>query len=322
MQAEASDTSLREGIQALEVEDSEKSSADMKDETITEQQNSETVADEDAAAHEEAVEKVDGTEEEAQTDPAKADTGVDAEEGKQAAEEEWEIPYSDEEMEDAKSWMPPPLEIKRLYELLAKGEMLELNFVPLPRRPPTPERSLSPERDDEDEAVKERERQERERKPPTPTEFDFDEEHMQSTPKSAFINRRRTPGEDKYAHKTDLKECKFLNKSLLLLFRILRPFNGEKRSPPGQSVVRHEAPPQNRGAHQTHGEGLLQEREKAGGGALPKQSERAGQGEGARQQPQHHFLTTAEEILKLHKGFPELFFNVINCVFCILAIIF
>ncbi|XP_024140753.1 PAXIP1-associated glutamate-rich protein 1 [Oryzias melastigma] len=194
MQAEASDTSLREGIQALEVEDSEKSSADMKDETITEQQNSETVADEDAAAHEEAVEKVDGTEEEAQTDPAKADTGVDAEEGKQAAEEEWEIPYSDEEMEDAKSWMPPPLEIKRLYELLAKGEMLELNFVPLPRRPPTPERSLSPERDDEDEAVKERERQERERKPPTPTEFDFDEEHMQSTPKSAFINRRRTPG--------------------------------------------------------------------------------------------------------------------------------
>lgn len=190
MQAEASDTSLREGIQALEVEDSEKPSADMKDETITEQQNSETVADEDAAAHEEAgicilrreadvfapsdqklnicgtfsVEKVDGTEEEAQTDPAKADTGVDAEEGKKAAEEEWEIPYSDEEMEDAKSWMPPPLEIKRLYELLAKGEMLELNFVPLPRRPPTPERSLSPERDDEDEAVKERERQERERK--------------------------------------------------------------------------------------------------------------------------------------------------------------
>ncbi|RVE59537.1 hypothetical protein OJAV_G00189640 [Oryzias javanicus] len=197
MQAEASDTSLREGLQALDVGDSEKASVDMKDETIQQQQDSEktAVADEDAATQEEAAENADGTEEEAQTDPAKANTGVDAEEEeKQAAEEEWEIPYSDEEMEDAKNWMPPPLEIKRLYELLAKGEMLELNFVPLPRRPPTPERSLSPERDNEDEAVKERERQERERKPPTPTEFDFDEEHMQSTPKSGFINRRRTPG--------------------------------------------------------------------------------------------------------------------------------
>lgn len=80
------------------------------------------------------------------------------------ADSEWELPYSDEEMEDPKNWMPPPSEIKRLYELLAKGEMLQLNFVPLPRRPPTPERTPSPERDDEEEAAKERERQERERK--------------------------------------------------------------------------------------------------------------------------------------------------------------
>lgn len=60
--------------------------------------------------------------------------------------------------------MPPPAEIKKLYELLAKGEMLELDFVPLPRRPPTPERTPSPERDDEEEAAREREREERERK--------------------------------------------------------------------------------------------------------------------------------------------------------------
>lgn len=95
-----------------------------------------------------------------------SDKGVDGEEGKQAAvmDGEWELAYSDEEMEDPKNWMPPPAEIKRLYELLAKGEMLELDFVPLPRRPPTPERTPSPERDDEDEAAKERERQERERK--------------------------------------------------------------------------------------------------------------------------------------------------------------
>lgn len=80
------------------------------------------------------------------------------------ADEDWEIPYSDEEMEDPKNWMPPPAEIKRLYELLAKGEVLELNYVPLPRRPPTPERTPSPERDEEEEAAKERERLEKERK--------------------------------------------------------------------------------------------------------------------------------------------------------------
>lgn len=103
---------------------------------------------------------------EANKDEPQADTGVDGEEGKQEAVEdgEWEIPYSDEEMEDPKNWMPPPAEIKRLYEILAKGEMLELDFVPLPRRSLTPERKPSPERDDEDDAAKEREREERERK--------------------------------------------------------------------------------------------------------------------------------------------------------------
>lgn len=96
-------------------------------------------------------------------DPPQAGVG---EEGKQATEkdDEWELAYSDEDMEDPKNWMPPPAEIKRLYELLAKGDMLELNFVPLPRRPPTPEHTPSPERDDEEDAAEERERKERERK--------------------------------------------------------------------------------------------------------------------------------------------------------------
>lgn len=67
----------------------------------------------------------------------------------QQEDEDWEIAYSDEEMEDPKNWMPPPKEIKRLYELLAKGEMLELKWIPLPRRPPTPPRTPSPERDGE-----------------------------------------------------------------------------------------------------------------------------------------------------------------------------
>lgn len=103
---------------------------------------------------------------EARKDEALPVAGVDGKQGKQdaAADGEWELAYSDEEMEDPKNWMPPPAEIKKLYELLAKGEMLELDFVPLPRRPPTPERTPSPERDDEEEAAREREREERERK--------------------------------------------------------------------------------------------------------------------------------------------------------------
>ncbi|KAL6474978.1 hypothetical protein MHYP_G00160180, partial [Metynnis hypsauchen] len=106
-------------------------------------------------------------------------------------EEDWEIPYSDEEMEDPKNWMPPPEEIKRLYELLAKEEILELKWVPLPRRPPTPPRTPSPERDGED--SQEAKQEENQRKAPSPTEFDFDEEQTMSTPKNAFLSRRRTP---------------------------------------------------------------------------------------------------------------------------------
>lgn len=109
--------------------------------------------------------ETDALEEEHKNDN-QAEAAVDGEETTQAAEveDDWELAYSDEEMEDPKSWMPPPAEIKRLYELLAKGEMLELNFEPLPRRPPTPEHTPSPERDDEDDAAKDREREERERK--------------------------------------------------------------------------------------------------------------------------------------------------------------
>uniref|UniRef100_A0A3Q2QPC1 PAXIP1 associated glutamate-rich protein 1 n=1 Tax=Fundulus heteroclitus TaxID=8078 RepID=A0A3Q2QPC1_FUNHE len=199
MQAEAADSALREGMEAMGVKDSEKAAAATEEQGGAEQQDTEVTAgeEEDSAAKDEADENTDAAEGEAQTGESQGSAGGDADdEGKQAAvvDDEWEIPYSDEEMEDPKNWMPAPAEIKRLYEVLAKGEMLELNFVPLPRRPPTPERTPSPERDDEEDATKERERLERERKPPTPTEFDFDEEQMQSTPKNPFLNRRRTPG--------------------------------------------------------------------------------------------------------------------------------
>lgn len=102
----------------------------------------------------------------AQKDNPQQDVGVDGGLMKQDAglDGEWELPYSDEEIEDPKTWMPPPSEIKRLYELLAKGDMLELEFVPLARRPPTPERTPSPERDEEEEAAKERDREEKDHK--------------------------------------------------------------------------------------------------------------------------------------------------------------
>lgn len=201
MQTQSADSSLREGIEALGVRDTEEASAAKEAaETHAEQQDTEQAAapeqEEDTATKDENGGDVDTVEGEAHADEILTDTGVNGDEGKQAAEVdgEWELAYSDEEMEDPKNWMPPPTEIKRLYELLAKGEMLELNFIPLPRRSPTPERTQSPERDDEEEAAKDREREERARKPLSPTEFDFDEEQTQATPKNAFINRRRTPG--------------------------------------------------------------------------------------------------------------------------------
>ncbi|XP_034049043.1 PAXIP1-associated glutamate-rich protein 1 [Thalassophryne amazonica] len=191
MQAVTTDCALTEGLQALGVRD--KSAQDN-----TEQQDTDmtAVTAEDTTSKDPAEDDSDADDEEAQKDEPQADAQTDDRETKQVEEvdNDWEIAYSDEEMEDPKNWMPPPAEIKRLYELLAKGEMLELNFVPLPRRPPTPEQTSSPEKDDEEEAAKQREWEERERKPPTPTEFDFDEEQMQATPKNAFINRRRTPG--------------------------------------------------------------------------------------------------------------------------------
>ncbi|XP_073685002.1 PAXIP1-associated glutamate-rich protein 1 [Garra rufa] len=118
--------------------------------------------------------------------------GGEGQQQQQQNEEDWEIPYSDEEMEDPKNWMPSPEEIKRLYQILAKGEMLELKWEPLPRRPPTPPRTPSPERDGDD--SQDDKQEDDQLKELTPTEFDFDEEQTMATPKNSFLNRRRTPG--------------------------------------------------------------------------------------------------------------------------------
>ncbi|XP_025050740.1 PAXIP1-associated glutamate-rich protein 1 isoform X2 [Alligator sinensis] len=104
-------------------------------------------------------------------------------------EEDWCVGCSDEEVEAPEAWMPPPTEIRRLYELIAAQGSLELQAESLPRRAPTPEPdSEEDERSDGPPASEEEE----EEKPHVPTEFDFDDEP--ASPKSALIDRRRAPG--------------------------------------------------------------------------------------------------------------------------------
>ncbi|XP_044303773.1 PAXIP1-associated glutamate-rich protein 1 isoform X2 [Varanus komodoensis] len=105
-------------------------------------------------------------------------------------EEDWCVPCSDEELDSPDTWMPPPAEIRRLYELIAAQGTLEIQAEILPRRNPTPE----PDSDDEDKSdgQPEDQEEEEEEKPHVPTEFDFDDEP--ASPKSSLIDRRRTPG--------------------------------------------------------------------------------------------------------------------------------
>lgn len=92
---------------------------------------------------------------------------------------------------------------------------------------------------------------------------------------------------------------RYLCKQFLTLSnRVFRSLLCEKGGQAGQSTVRHEAPPQNRGAHHAHRARSLQEREEAGGGSVSQQPEGTGEGEGARQQPQHYLFPETEAILK------------------------
>ncbi|XP_065113520.2 PAXIP1-associated glutamate-rich protein 1 [Paramisgurnus dabryanus] len=197
MQAtEDAQSSLAERVQCLEVSEQSKTIEKEKDrgeETETETAN-DIKTEDDAGVRKDVQRDKDSMEVEEKKDDAAAEGGMNGgkEEEHQKVEEDWEIAYSDEEMEEPKNWMPPPEEIKRLYELLAKGEVLELQWVPLPRRPPTPPRTPSPERDGDN--SQDAKQEESERKALSPTEFDFDEEQTTATPRNSFLNRRRTPG--------------------------------------------------------------------------------------------------------------------------------
>ncbi|ELW66367.1 PAXIP1-associated protein 1 [Tupaia chinensis] len=149
----------------------------------------------------------------------------------------WKVECSDEEVElpaDGQSWMPPPSEILRLYELLAAHGTLELQAEILPRRPPTPEAQSEEERSDEEPEAKEEE----EEKPHMPTEFDFDDEPM--TPKDSLIDRRRTPGSSARSQKrearldkvlSDMKRHKKLEEQILRTGRDLFSLDSEDPGP-------------------------------------------------------------------------------------------
>ncbi|CAI5790934.1 Uncharacterized protein PODLI_1B026754 [Podarcis lilfordi] len=144
---------------------------------------------------------------EEQDDAAGERDGEQSAKGDESAEEDWCVPCSDEELESPDSWMPPPEEIRRLYELIAAQGTLEIQAEILPRRNPTPE----PDSEDEDKSDGQLENQEEEEeeKPHVPTEFDFDDEP--ASPKSSLINRRRTPGSSAKSQKREARMDKVLS---------------------------------------------------------------------------------------------------------------
>ncbi|XP_066578084.1 PAXIP1-associated glutamate-rich protein 1 [Amia ocellicauda] len=228
---EPADSSLREGMQSLGVGEEERPEGTSRAEEGGQREKEEQgEGEEEGEALREATEKTLDSEGEGDTggekdsemdeDAAEEESEVKEEgerekEGEGQQEEEWGVPCSDEEIEDPASWMPPPLEIKRLYELLDRGGVLELCLSPLPRRPPTPDTQSSPDRDsaDSEEERERREREDRERdyKAPSPTEFDFDEETTLSTPKNTYINRRRTPGSSGRSQRREARLDKVLS---------------------------------------------------------------------------------------------------------------
>lgn len=112
-----------------------------------------------------AEEEEQGGQEEAGREGSRAEEALEApsaadDERAEGESEDWCVPCSDEEVElpaNGQSWMPPPSEIQRLYELLAAQGTLELQAEILPRRPPTPEAQSEEERSDEEPEAKEEE---------------------------------------------------------------------------------------------------------------------------------------------------------------------
>ncbi|KAH0626404.1 hypothetical protein JD844_001365 [Phrynosoma platyrhinos] len=175
---------------------------------------------------------------EEQDEAPKEAEGEQSEKGEDdSAEEDWCVPCSDEELDSPDSWMPPPDEIRRLYELIAAQGTLELQAEILPRRNPTPE----PDSEDEDKSEGEPENQEEEEeeKPHVPTEFDFDDEP--SSPKSSLIDRTLAKSQKREARMdkvlSDMKRHKVLEEQIMKTGRDLFDLDSDDvptpKRPPG-----------------------------------------------------------------------------------------
>ncbi|KAM9149023.1 PAXIP1-associated glutamate-rich protein 1 isoform 1-T5 [Pangshura tecta] len=170
--------------------------------------------------------------------PAAAEDDGAAPEEEQGQEQEeagWCVPCSDEELEAPEAWMPPPEEIRRLYEKIAAEGTLPLQAEILPRKAPTPEPDS--EEDERSDGQPESEEEEEE-KPRVPTEFDFDDEPV--TPKSSLIDRRRTPGGSRSQKRearldkvlSDMKRHKKLEEQILRTGRDLFQLGREEAPSP------------------------------------------------------------------------------------------
>ncbi|XP_048708432.1 PAXIP1-associated glutamate-rich protein 1A-like isoform X1 [Caretta caretta] len=174
-------------------------------------------------------------------EPVPASAGEDGpapeevEERGQGEEAGWCVPCSDEELEAPEAWMPPPEEIRRLYEQIAAEGALPLQAEILPRRAPTPEPDSEEEERSDGQPESEEEEEE---KPQVPTEFDFDDEPL--TPKSSLIDRRRTPGGSRSQKRearldkvlSDMKRHKKLEEQILRTGRDLFQLDREEAPSP------------------------------------------------------------------------------------------
>ncbi|XP_072273323.1 PAXIP1-associated glutamate-rich protein 1 [Pyxicephalus adspersus] len=182
--SEDGEQKVTSGMESLAVKEKEE-----EEEGETKEQNQKEGEKEEDEEEEEVEEGGKEKVEEAEEAAAAEEDDQNKQDEDDEDDEDWCIPCSDDDVDETEGWMPPPEEIKRLYELIASEGSLPLQVDILARRPPTPE----PDPEDEESDQEQEEEEEEEERPHVPTEFDFDIDDEPVTPKNSLIDRRRTP---------------------------------------------------------------------------------------------------------------------------------
>ncbi|XP_039620818.1 PAXIP1-associated glutamate-rich protein 1 [Polypterus senegalus] len=219
---EASTSEVQEGLESLAVETEDTKKEDQPEEQSGEKKDEAEREEQEEEENEEEGEKEKGMkageesdEQEREADEREDDQQDQTEEADEENDDDWCLPCSDDEISDPVEWMPPVSEIKRLYDMISKGDVPQLEMEILPRRPPTPEPDPDGMSSGSEDSEEERERQEREarnrERAPSPTEFDFDDEPVPSTPKNSFLDRRRTPGSSVRSQRREARLDKVLS---------------------------------------------------------------------------------------------------------------